>query len=340
MNKRNIRILIVDDSMLFRETLKQKLDDDFGIDVVDTAVDPYDARDKILKYEPDVMVLDVQMPRMDGIEFLKKLLPQYPIPVVVISSIDTMVFDALKFGAVEFVKKPNETSPTALDEMVKELVIKIKIAAIANVRGIKKQTRIGDAEDSNNSGQRKRIIAIGASTGGTEALYAILKNLPGNLPGIVVVQHMPPVFTGMYAERLNGVCSMNVKEAENGDEIKAGYVYIAPGGFQMRLQRRNNKTYIKIFKGEKRNVHCPSVDELFDSVAELYGKHAIGIILTGMGQDGAYGILRMKECGAVTIGQDEKTSIVYGMPKVAYDIGGIKYQMPLQDIAPKLIQVI
>jgi two-component system chemotaxis response regulator CheB len=340
MNKRNIRVLIVDDSMLFRETLKKKLDNDFGIVVVDTAVDPYDARDKILKHEPDVMVLDVQMPRMDGIEFLKKLLPQYPIPVVVMSSIDTMVFDALKFGAVEFVNKPSVNSPTALDEMVKELVIKIKIASIANVKGIKKQTRLGEAEEKNDKGQRKRIIAIGASTGGTEALYAVLKKLPNTLPGIVVVQHMPPVFTAMYAERLNGVCSMVVKEAENGDEVKAGHVYIAPGGFQMRLQRRKNTTYIRVFKGEKRNGHCPSADELFDSVTELYGKHAVGIILTGMGQDGAYGILKMKESGAVTIGQDEKTSIVYGMPKVAYDIGGISYQMPLQDIASKLMQVL
>jgi two-component system chemotaxis response regulator CheB len=283
------------------------------------------------------MVLDVQMPRMDGIEFLKRLMPQYPIPVVVMSSLDTMVFDALRYGAVEFVNKPN--GDLTLEEMVKELVIKIKIASIANVSSLK---RVNKSADTNGraAGTHIKIIAIGASTGGTEALYEVLQKLPGDLPPIVVVQHMPAVFTKMYAQRLNGLCKPVIKEAENAEELKSGAVYIAPGGMQMSIQRQQNKSALRIFNGEKRNGHCPSCDVLFDSVAALYGKSAVGIILTGMGQDGAYGLLNMKQRGAVTLGQDEKSSVVYGMPKVAYEIGAVDYQLPVQEIGQKLLQLI
>lgn len=338
MQKKKIRVLIVDDSLLFRETLKKHLNMDAGIDVVDTAMDAYDARDKILKHEPDVMILDVQMPKMDGIEFLKRLMPQYPIPVVVMSSLDNMVFDALRYGAVEFVNKPS--GDLALEDMVKELVIKIKIASIANVSNLKKTNKKLEDDDGISGARRHKIIAIGASTGGTEALYQVLQRLPGDLPPIVVVQHMPPVFTNMYAQRLNGLCKPIIKEAESGETIKMGTVYIAPGGLQMQLVRQENQTKIRLFKGEKRNGHCPSCDVLFDSVASLYGKQALGIILTGMGQDGAYGLLNMKERGAETIGQDEKTSIVYGMPKVAYEIGAVDYQLPIQEIGSKLLKIL
>ena len=338
MQKRKIRVLIVDDSMLFRETLKKHLNNDQGIEVVDTAMDAYDARDKILKYEPDVMVLDVQMPRMDGIEFLKRLMPQYPIPVVVMSSLDNVVFDALRYGAVEFVNKPS--TETSLEEMVKELVIKIKIASIANVSNLKKPPKTSEDSDEAQTAGRHKIIAIGASTGGTEALYQVIQRLPGDLPPIVVVQHMPPVFTKMYAQRLNGLCKPVVKEAENGESVKVGVVYIAPGGVQMALIRQQNKTVIRLYKGEKRNGHCPSCDVLFDSVAELYGKHALGVILTGMGQDGAYGLLNMRQRGANTLGQDEKTSVVYGMPKVAFEIGAVEYQLPVQEISTKLLKIL
>ncbi|MDK2866693.1 MAG: two-component system, chemotaxis family, protein-glutamate methylesterase/glutaminase [Clostridiales bacterium] len=337
MPKRKVRVLVVDDSMMFRETLKKMLNEDDGVDVVDTAVDAYDARDKLLKHEPDVMVLDVQMPRMDGIEFLKRLLPQYPIPVVVMSSLDNMVFDALRYGAVEFVNKPS--SNVSLEDMVKELVIKIKIASIANVSSLKRINRKADT-NGRASGTHVKVVAIGASTGGTEALYEVLQRLPGDLPPIVVVQHMPAVFTKMYAQRLNGLCKPVIKEAENAEELKAGAVYIAPGGLQMSIQRQQNKSMLRVFNGDKRNGHCPSCDVLFDSVAALYGKSAIGIILTGMGQDGAYGLLNMKQRGAVTLGQDEKSSVVYGMPKVAYEIGAVDYQLPIQEIGQKLLQLI
>ncbi len=332
MAKKIVTVLIVDDSLFIRETLKERLNEDEGINVVDTAVDAYDARDKILEYDPDVLILDVQMPKMDGITFLKKLLPQYPIPVVVMSAIDTMVFEALKYGAVEFVSKPNTVAENNLDAMVKELLIKVKIASIAKVPHIHKDRQISE-------GQRKsiiKIIAIGASTGGTEALFEVLNRLPGNLPGIVIVQHMPPVFTKMYAQRLNGICNMIVKEAQNGDEIMPGIAYIAPGGMQMSLKMIDKKVKIKLFNGEKRNGHNPSVDVLFDSVADIYGKYALGVILTGMGNDGAEGLLRMRKAGAITIGQNEKTSVVYGMPRVAYEIGGVKYQLPIQEIGNKI----
>ncbi|MBF4693790.1 protein-glutamate methylesterase/protein-glutamine glutaminase [Fusibacter ferrireducens] len=340
MSQRKIRVLIVDDSLLFRETLKNKLEKDAGIEVVATAMDPYDARDKILIYEPDVMILDVQMPKMDGIEFLKRLMPQYPLPVVVMSSLDNMVFDALKYGAVEFVNKPSSTSENALDLFINELIIKVKIASIANVSGLKRIIRKSNEESKDHQRQTNRIIAVGASTGGTEALFEILHKLPADVPGIVIVQHMPPVFTKMYAQRLNSACRMIVKEAEDGDEVQDGIALIAPGGLQMRLHRQGRKMTVKLFEGDKRNGHIPSVDVLFESVAQFYGKQAIGIILTGMGQDGAKGLLNMKQNGAKTIGQDEKTCIVYGMPKVAYDIGAVDYQLPITEIHKKILALI
>ncbi len=340
MAKKIIRVLIVDDSMLFRETLKNKLETDENIEVVATAVDPYDARDKILAYEPDVMILDVQMPKMDGIEFLKRLMPQYPLPVVVMSSLDNMVFDALKYGAVEFVNKPNSTTEGALDLFINELIIKVKIASIANVSGLKRIIRNPNEDHSGQRNLKNKIIAIGASTGGTEALYEILHKLPAEIPGIVIVQHMPPVFTKMYAQRLNASCRMIVKEAEDGDEVQDGVALLAPGGLQMRLHRAGNRMVVKLFDGDKRNGHIPSVDVLFESVAQFYGKQALGIILTGMGQDGAKGLLKMKENGAKTIGQDEKTCIVYGMPKVAYDIGAVDYQLPVTEIHKKVLELI
>lgn len=340
MSKKKIRVLIVDDSLLFRETLKNKLEKDEGVEVVATAMDPYDARDKILIYEPDVMILDVQMPKMDGIEFLKRLMPQYPLPVVVMSSLDNMVFDALKYGAVEFVNKPNSSTENALDLFINELIIKVKIASIANVSGLKRVIRKSSEENRAQSRLNNRIIAIGASTGGTEALYEILHKLPADIPGIVMVQHMPPVFTKMYAQRLNSACRMIVKEAEDGDEVQDGVALLAPGGLQMRLQKSGRKMIVKLFEGDKRNGHIPSVDVLFESVAQFYGKQALGIILTGMGQDGAKGLLNMKQNGARTIGQDEKTCIVYGMPKVAYDLGAIDYQLPITEIHKKILALI
>ena len=285
MAKKIIRVLIVDDSLLFRETLKNKLETDESIEVIATAVDPYDARDKILAYEPDVMILDVQMPKMDGIEFLKRLMPQYPLPVVVMSALDNMVFDALKYGAVEFVNKPSTSSESALDLFINELIIKVKIASIANVSGLKRVIRNSSDERSEHKNMRNKVIAIGASTGGTEALYEILHKLPSEVPGIVIVQHMPPVFTKLYAQRLNASCKMIVKEAEDGDEIQDGVALLAPGGLQMRVHKSGSKMVVKLFDGDKRNGHIPSVDVLFESVAQFYGKQALGIILRRVQRD-------------------------------------------------------
>ena len=332
--KKKIRVLVVDDSMLFRETLASRLAEDFDIEVVGTAADPFLARDKILDLEPDVLTLDVEMPKMDGIEFLKKLMPQYPLPVVVVSSVKSNVFDALDAGAVDFVSKPDVKKAGGLDSFVNELIIKIKIASTAKMGHFKKDyVPVSAAKPSSKSSGANRVIVIGASTGGTEAIYEVVKAFPRDMPGVVIVQHMPPIFTRMYAERLNNSCMMEVKEAANGDDIIPGRVLIAPGDYQMRMRKVGARLFVECYKGEKVNGHCPAVDVLFDSAAEVLGPQAIGVILTGMGYDGAKGILNMRRKGAFTVGQDEASSIVYGMPKAAYDLGGLALQAPLSEIA-------
>lgn len=332
--KRKIKVLIVDDSMLFRETLAKAIARDPAIEVVAKASDPYEARDLILKHEPDVMTLDVELPRMNGIEFLKKLMPQYPIPVIVVSSVSDSIFDALDAGAVDFVVKPNLRIGQPIDSMVNELVIKIKIASTVKVGHWKNDmaSRISHSPKTDLS----KIVAIGASTGGTEALASLLKALPREMPGIVIVQHMPPVFTKMYAERLNNSCSLEVKEAASGDEVYPGRVLIAPGEYHMVLKKKSNTYYVDCYKGEKVSGHCPSVDVLFNSVAEQAKANAVGVILTGMGSDGAQGLLKMRQAGARTIGQDEESSVVYGMPKVSYEIGAVEKQTSLTNI-PNLL---
>lgn len=332
--KRVIRVLIVDDSKLFREFLINGLSDEPSIQIVGWASDPYMARDKIIELNPDVMTLDVEMPKMDGIEFLKKLMPQKPMPVVVVSSVDSRVFEALHAGAVDYVTKPAGRSPQQMNMMIKELAVKIKIASTANLSHLKR--KFGkDTESLGKKHERitKNIIAIGASTGGTEATHAILKELSPNMPPILIVQHMPPVFTKLYADRMNSTCSLNVKEAENGEEVKNNYVYIAPGDQHMRVVRGAQGTFIRLFQGERVNGHCPSVDVLFESIAEHYGKDALGVILTGMGYDGAKNMLKMRQKGCKTIGQNEESCIVYGMPKVARDLGAVEEELPLKDIA-------
>jgi two-component system, chemotaxis family, protein-glutamate methylesterase/glutaminase len=330
--EKKIRVLIVDDSMVFRETIAKGISFDPVIEVVGRASNPYEAKDMILELKPDVMTLDIEMPRMNGIEFLKKLMPQYPISTVVVSSISNFVFDAMDAGAVDFVTKPDMGLGRGLDSFINELVIKIKIASTANVSHWKlAKTHKVDSVASNLK-ISDSVIAIGASTGGTEAIFSILKALPLKMPGIVIVQHMPPVFTKMYAERLNQNTVFGAKEAENGDEIKPGSVLVAPGDYQMKMIKRGRKYMVECFKGDKVNGHRPSVDVLFNSVAEVMGSRAIGVILTGMGYDGAKGILEMKKKGAITIGQDEKSCVVYGMPRVAYDIGAVTKQIPLSSI--------
>jgi len=348
-----IKVLVVDDSRFFRNLIKIGLSADSVIEVVGEASDAIEAAEMIRSLKPHVLVLDFQMPKINGIEFLKELLPEYPIPVILISSTSGLVFDAMKAGAVDFVAKPDSSGMDNMDNFIKDLVFKVKIASTARVG--RKPREEGRAEKAANSqvtealrvpapetlkkaGKKEYdIIAIGASTGGTEATNAILEKLPENSPAILIVQHMPPRFTKMYADRLNSNCRVRVLEASDGDEISRGTAYIAPGGYHMQAVRKCNKYYIKVFEGEKVNGHCPSVDVLFDSVAETYGERAIGIILTGMGADGAKGLLHMKNKGALTLGQDEKSSVVYGMPKVAYELGAVAIQGNIEAITDFLL---
>ncbi|HQA58141.1 MAG TPA: chemotaxis response regulator protein-glutamate methylesterase [Acetivibrio sp.] len=333
---RKIKVLIVDDSLLFRETLARKISQDSAIEVVGTASDPYSARDKIIELHPDVMTLDVEMPRMNGIDFLRRLIPQYPLPVVVVSSVSENVFDALKAGAVDFVTKPDMSNSRGIETFINELIIKIKIASTAKVGQRKNESILTNSGINTSRGSSNKIIAIGASTGGTEAIFNIIKFFPKDMPGIVVVQHMPPVFTRLYAQRLDSSCPMEVKEAVNGDMVLPGRVLIAPGDYHMKLKKRDGNYFVECAKGQRVNGHCPSVDVLFNSVAEVAGRNAIGIILTGMGSDGAKGLLAMRNKGARTLGQDEKSSVVYGMPKVAFDIGAVEKQASLEAI-PQLV---
>lgn len=327
-----IRVLIVDDSMLFREVLLRGISACPDIEVVATASDPFNARDKILEYEPDVMTCDVEMPKMSGIEFIRKLMPQYPLPIIVVSSASGRVFDALDAGAVEFVGKPDLSSVKSVEGFINEITAKIKIAANARIRRNYPEAALQRLDGSKVSDQNK-IIAIGASTGGTEAIYSVLKRLPKDTPGIVIVQHIPPNFSRMFAERLNNSVEMEVREAKTGDYVEKGLVLIAPGDKHMMIKRIGERYKVECFSGEKVNGHCPSVDVLFETVAKEAGKNAVGVIMTGMGYDGAKGLMLMRRKGARTIGQDEKSCVVYGMPKVAFNIGAVEKQTSLDNIA-------
>lgn len=287
------------------------------------------------------MTLDIELPRMNGIEFLRKLMPQYPLRTVVISSLSDKVFDALNAGAVDFVAKPAVSNRAQLEDFVKnDLLVKVKIAANAQIGNVRKTAMV--QEQGHLSVKKNNlIVAIGASTGGTEAILSVVKEFGTDIPGIVAVQHMPPGFTKMYAKRLNDNCRIQVKEAEAGDRVLPGHMLIAPGGDRhMKLVKVSGEYRVDIKPGPKVNGHCPSVDVLFDSVAKTAGADAVGIILTGMGGDGAKGLLAMRQAGARTIGQDESTCIVYGMPKVAYDLGAVERQEKLSDIARRTYAVL
>lgn len=338
MQVRNkIKVLVVDDSMVFREMIARGITTDPDIEVVATAADPFEARDKILKCHPNLMVCDVQMPKMNGIEFLRRLLPQYSIPVIVVSAISSSVFDALNAGAIDFISKP-DNKLSHVEKFIEELIEKIKIGSKAKVAHQPKKLAASPADPPTKlvtakPATTKKVIAIGASTGGTEAIYTVLKSLPKDMPGIVIVQHIPPMFSRMFAERLNQSLSIRVKEAQTGDTIERGKVLIAPGDKHMRVKRSGDQFVVECFAGNKVNRHCPSIDVLFESVAKEAGNQSIGIILTGMGYDGAKGLLAMKRKGARTIGQDEQSSVVYGMPKVAYDLGAVEKQTSLSNIS-------
>jgi len=338
-----IRVLIVDDSAVIRKMLAQKLNQDKRIEVVGAAANPYIARDKILALKPDVLTLDLEMPRMDGVTFLRTLMKHYPIPVVVVSSLtpqgSAMALEALEAGAVDVTCKPG--AAYAVGDMVEELIRKIKAACHANVKSIATSNAVSrNHQTLSMTATTNKIFAIGASTGGVDALTQVLSVLPANTPGTLVVQHMPVEFTASFAKRLNDVCSMQVSEAQNGDHIFPGRVLIAPGGKHMVLKRSGAQYYVSIAEGPKVHHQKPSVEILFQSVARYAGANAVGVILTGMGADGALGLREMHNCGARTIAQDEASCVVFGMPKEAIAAGGVDHIVPLSEVARTMIRLV
>ncbi|HVX84757.1 MAG TPA: chemotaxis response regulator protein-glutamate methylesterase [Phycisphaerae bacterium] len=335
------RVLIVDDSAVVRQCLTRQLSGDPSIEVVGTAPDPFVARDKIVELKPDVVTLDIEMPRMDGITFLRKLMAHHPLPVIVLSSLTAQgtetAIQAMEAGAVEVLSKP--TAAYAIDEMGPRLISKVKLAARARVGRAKQASPGVAAPRLSMAATTDKILAIGASTGGVQALTEVLTAFPKNAPGTVIVQHMPAHFTTSFASRLNGMCEVEVREAADGDSVVAGRVLIAPGGSHTLLRRSGSMYHVQIKDGPEVHHQKPSVDVLFDSAARYAGANAVGAILTGMGKDGATGLLKMRRAGAKTIAQDEATSIVYGMPMEAFKCGAAEQVLPLQEIAPALIRL-
>jgi len=341
-----IKVLVIDDSAMVREVLRRGLNMASDIQVIDVARDPYDARDKIVKHRPDVLTLDVEMPRMDGVEFLRKLMPQYPLPVVMVSSLTEhgrqITMDALEAGAVEIVCKPKTDISRGLESMMHELHQKVRAASRANVAHWRSRSRASDMTTirarSALTESTDRVVAIGASTGGTEAIRSVVSRLPRTCPGLVIVQHMPPGFTKTFAERLDSLSEMEVREAEDGDRVMPGRVLLAPGGDRhMKVLRSGGQYRIRLEDGAKVCGHQPSVEVLMQSVAKYVGSNAVGVMLTGMGHDGADGMKAMRDAGARTIAQDEASCVVFGMPKVAHERGGAEALVPLDRIAEKVI---
>lgn len=342
MNK--TKVIIIDDSAFIREIFSAILGSDPEIEVLATACDPLDAREKIKALNPDVITLDIEMPKMDGISFLEKVMSLRPMPVIMVSTLTkkgaSETIKCLELGALDYIAKPqNVASEAALMSIASELIAKVKMAKNARV------------QFKNNSSNQKRnilpfkpklgsnkLIAIGSSTGGVEALREVLVQMPGNSPPIVVTQHMPEKFTKSFALRLDTLCEPTVVEAEDRQKILPGYIYIAPGGMHLEVSKTAGGLFCKILDTDKVSGHKPSVDVLFSSVAEAIGKNAIGVILTGMGYDGANGMLKMKQQGAYNIGQNEATCVVYGMPKAAKEKGGVDIELPVQKIASEILQ--
>jgi two-component system chemotaxis response regulator CheB len=352
---KKIRVLVVDDSAVMRQLLTEILNSDPGIEVVGTAPDPYVAREKIKLLNPDVLTLDVEMPRMDGLAFLRNLMRLRPMPVVMCSSLTqkgaAVALDALSLGAVDFVAKPTVDVIHGIKESAREIISKVKMAAHAQVRPLLDVPSmvVVDRHDADavlpkrsaptHFATTDRIIAIGASTGGTEAIKQVLMNLPSDVPGIVIAQHIPKAFSGPFALRMNASSVLNVCEASDGQPILAGHVYIAPGDQHLIVVRDGARYQCRLNEGELVNRHRPSVDVLFRSVAQSAGRNSIGVMLTGMGRDGAEGMKEMREAGAMTIAQDEKSSVVWGMPGAAWQIGAVQSLHPLQQIAARIVEL-
>ena len=335
---RKIRVLIVDDSAIVRKALSDIVAAHPDLEVAGTASDPFVARDKILALKPDVLTLDIEMPRMDGLTFLKKLMRFHPLPVVMVSSLgqasSRVAIEALQYGAVEVVAKPG--GPYSVTEMRDELARKIHAAAHASVRRAEAPVEPAPPASAQPQASPAAVIGIGASTGGVEALGRVLMQLPAEMPPIVVTQHIPPVFSAEFARRLDKLCRVRVKEAEPGDRLEAGRVLIAPGNYHLTVERSGNGYRAVVRDGERVQYQRPSVDVLFESIAKEAGADAVGAILTGMGADGAAGLLAMKRAGARTIAQDEATCVVFGMPREAILRGAARYVRPIDGVAAAL----
>ena len=335
---RKIRVLVVDDSILARKVIIDGLSARRNLEVVGYAINAIDAKNKVKQLKPDVMTLDVQMPGVSGLDFLKSFLPENPLPVVLVSALNLGVFDALHAGAVDFVRKPD--SDVSTDTFVRTLAAKVVEASKAKVQAPAAAAPAAPSAAALGSAVAGRIIiGLGASTGGTEATLEVMKRLPEDIPGMVIVQHMPTGFTKMYAERLNKLCKMEVREAKDGDEVKRGLALVAPADLQCRILRSPLGGYrVSCQPGERVSGHRPSVDALFHSMAQNVRCQMYGIIMTGMGRDGASGLLAMRKKGAYTIGQDEESCVVYGMPRVAYEIGAVTVQAPCKEISTALLR--
>ncbi len=342
----DIKVLVVDDSAVVRKVFSEQLPKHKGIKVIGTAPDPYVAREKIVALKPDVITLDIEMPRMDGITFLKKLMKYYPLPVIIVSSLTTkgskLALEALSIGALEVISKPG--AAYSVGDMTLQLAEKIR--AVNGVKISQQDLSKSPAysspivESSALADTTNKLIAIGASTGGAEAIKKVLTRLPLNSPGVLVVQHMPAQFTTSFAQRLDELCQMKVEEAKNGDTVTNGKVLIAPGNYHMLLKRSGARYYVEVKTGPLVHYQRPAADVLFKSVAKYAGSNALGIILTGMGKDGAEGLLSMKKAGAYTIAQDEKSCAVFGMPKEAIALGAVDHITDINNIAQKTIRTI
>lgn len=351
---KKIKVMIVDDSAVVRKVLTEKMEKSLEIEVIGSASDPIFAMDKMMKAWPDVVVLDVEMPRMDGITFLKKIMAQRPTPVIICSTLTEQgaetTIQALSAGAVSIVTKPKAGLKDFLEDEANDIINVVKVAARANLKRIVHTDPVtkvapkltADAVLSVPSARAmaqttERIVAIGTSTGGTQALEAVLAALPRVSPGIVIVQHMPENFTAAFARRLNELCEIEVKEAVHGDRVIAGRALIAPGGKHMLLKRSGAQYHVDVIDGPLVSRHRPSVNVLFRSVAQQAGKNALGIIMTGMGDDGAQGLKEMRDVGAATLGQDERSCVVYGMPKEANKLGAVQRELPLSKIPQEIV---
>ncbi|EAW26942.1 chemotaxis-specific methylesterase [Alteromonadales bacterium TW-7] len=336
-----INVLIIDDSPLIRGLLTEILQQANDINVVGCAEDPYQAREMIKKLNPDVLTLDVEMPKMDGISFLKNLMRLRPMPVVMISTLtqkgSPITLEALELGAVDFIAKPTSNVRAQLNNYASLVQQKVRIAAGARIRSFKKTPPDTKTISSETEFLLNKVIAIGASTGGTEAIKEVLIKMPVNCPPIVITQHIPPVFSASFAERMDRTCLINVKEAQHGDKLSPGWAYIAPGGLHLSVKKRGIALYCQLDDGEPVNRHKPAVDVLFDSLVNCGSKNIVAAILTGMGADGAKGLLALKQNGAYTLAQDEYSSVVWGMPKAAIDLNAANEVATLDKMAERLL---